>query len=199
MGRRSLSYENIMKTAIKMVEQKGFNNFSLRELATELQVQPSSLYNHIRGINEIQKAVGLYGIQEMEKGLTEASRGRSMEQALKKMALWYRDYAKNNPELYQAVIGLQMSEDEELKSALKRIVAPIIRVISEKVKEKEHIIHFERAFRSMLHGFISLEMTGYMNRLEIGPEDSFLFMVEQFIDSIGKEGESSGRQGVRTL
>lgn len=136
MSRRSLSYESIMKTAIKLVEQKGFNNFSLRELAAELQVQPSSLYNHIRGINEIQKAVGLYGIHEMEKGLTEASRGRSMEQALKKMALWYRDYAKNNPELYQAVIGLQMSEDEELKNALKRIVAPIIRVISEKVKEK---------------------------------------------------------------
>ena len=74
MSRRSLSYESIMKTAIKLVEQKGFNNFSLRELAAELQVQPSSLYNHIRGINEIQKAVGLYGIHEMEKGLTEASR-----------------------------------------------------------------------------------------------------------------------------
>ena len=62
MGRRGLNAEVIMEAAIELVEEKGYRNFSMRELAARLGVQPASLYNHVNGIEEVNTAVGMHGI-----------------------------------------------------------------------------------------------------------------------------------------
>ncbi len=72
MGRRGLNAEVIMEAAIELVEEKGYRNFSMRELAARLGVQPASLYNHVNGIEEVNTAVGMHGITELEKALKQA-------------------------------------------------------------------------------------------------------------------------------
>ena len=72
MGRKGLNTEVIAEAAIGLVEEKGYRNFSMRELAARLGVQPASLYNHVNGIEAVYTAVGLHGISILEKALEQA-------------------------------------------------------------------------------------------------------------------------------
>ena len=91
MGRRGLNAEVIMEAAIELVEEKGYRNFSMRELAARLGVQPASLYNHVNGIEEVNTAVGMHGITELEKALEQAYTYSDFTEALGIMADAYRN------------------------------------------------------------------------------------------------------------
>ena len=93
MGRRGLNAEVIMEAAIELVEEKGYRNFSMRELAARLGVQPASLYNHVNGIEEVNTAVGMHGITELEKALKQAYTYSDFTEALGIMADAYRKFA----------------------------------------------------------------------------------------------------------
>lgn len=47
----------IIETAAKLIKQKGFENTSMRDLASELDMEASSLYNHISSKDEILKTI----------------------------------------------------------------------------------------------------------------------------------------------
>ena len=53
MPRKGISRTDIMNMALELVIEKGYENFSVRELAAKLDIKPASLYNHIDGIEEI--------------------------------------------------------------------------------------------------------------------------------------------------
>lgn len=118
MGRKGLNTEVIAEAAIELVEEKGYRNFSMRELAARLGVQPASLYNHVNGIEAVHKAVGLHGISILEKALEQAYGYQDFVEALFIMADAYRKFAKDSPELYQAVIEMRTSENEELRQSI---------------------------------------------------------------------------------
>ncbi len=189
MSRKGLKIERIIEAAIEMVEEYGYRKFSLRELAGKLNVQPSSLYNHVSGIEEINISVGMHGIHLLEKALVDASRGKETEDALYDIATAYRSFANKNPELYHAVIELQTSNNEILKYELHKIVQPFIAVIEKKINNKGTIVHLQRFFRSALHGFVSLEKEGYMKYGEINNDKSFQFIVQGLINMV-KESET---------
>ncbi len=193
MARKGLKYEDIIMAAVALVEEKGFSNFSLRELAGKLGVQPSSLYNHVGGIQELNMAVGLYGIEQMEHMLMSAIEGRSMAEALLAMATAYRSFARSNPELYEALIELRMNADPNMRAALLRIVKPFFIVFRKEIQDESLVLHLQRSFRSMLHGMVALENTGHMTCSDVDSEESFYFMVNQFIEMV-KRGNFNGCQ-----
>ncbi|HWJ78353.1 MAG TPA: helix-turn-helix domain-containing protein, partial [Niallia sp.] len=63
--KKGLTINTIIETATKLVEEKGYNNFSLRELAGRLNVKAASLYYHISGVDDITKAVGELASERM--------------------------------------------------------------------------------------------------------------------------------------
>lgn len=189
MSRKGLKNEKIIEAAIEMVEEHGYRKFSLRELASKLKVQPSSLYNHVSGIEEINISVGMHGIHLLEKALVDASNGKETEEALYDIAIAYRSFANKNPELYHAVIELQTSNNEILKHELHKMVQPFIAIIEKKINDKETVVHMQRFFRSTLHGFVSLEKEGYLKYEEVNNNKSFQFMVQGLINMV-KESET---------
>nr|WP_312579815.1 TetR/AcrR family transcriptional regulator [Sedimentibacter sp.] len=184
MSRKGLKNEKIIEAAIEMVEEYGYRKFSLRELAGKLNVQPSSLYNHVSGIEEINIAVGMHGIHLLEKALVDASMGKETEEALCDIANAYRNFANKNPELYHAVIELQTSGNELLKHELHKIIQPFIVVIEKHIRDKAAVVHLQRFFRSTLHGFVSLEKEGYLKYGEVNNDESFEFMVQGLINMV---------------
>ena len=178
MGRKGLNTEVIAEAAIELVEEKGYRNFSMRELAARLGVQPASLYNHVNGIEAVHKAVGLHGISVLEKALEQAYGYQDFVEALFIMADAYRKFAKDSPELYQAVIEMRTSENEELRQSIQRIIHPFLVLIGREVKDPEKVVHFQRMMRSALHGFVSLEREGYLTYELTDSSASFRFMVE---------------------
>ena len=189
MGRKGLNTEVIAEAAIELVEEKGCRNFSMRELAARLGVQPASLYNHVNGIEAVHKAVGLHGISILEKALEQAYGYQDFVEALFIMADAYRKFAKDSPELYQAVIEMRTSENEELRQSIQRIIHPFLVLIGREVKDPEKVVHFQRMMRSALHGFVSLEREGYLTYELTDSSASFRFMVENLAGLILREGE----------
>ena len=59
MPKKGLSSGEILEAAERLVQERGYDHFSLRELAARLEVKPASLYNHIGDIDELNTAVAL--------------------------------------------------------------------------------------------------------------------------------------------
>ena len=197
MGRKGLNTEVIAEAAIGLVEEKGYRNFSMRELAARLGVQPASLYNHVNGIEAVYTAVGLHGISILEKALEQAYGFQDFTEALLVMAKAYRGFAKDSPELYQAVIEMRTSENEELRQNIQRIIHPFLVLIGRVVEDQEKVVHFQRMMRSALHGFVSLEREGYLTYELTDSNASFHFMVESLAGLIMRAGEKENHDSSR--
>ena len=51
MAKRNLSLEKILSCAAERIDRTGRNDVSLGELAEDLGVQPSALYNHVQNLD----------------------------------------------------------------------------------------------------------------------------------------------------
>ena len=105
------------------------------------------------------------------------------------MALAYRQFAKENPELYKIFIRSASLEDPKLSETGRTIVTVIYKVLQPYHCNQEDLLHFTRGFRSALHGFVSLEAAGFFLG-EADMNESFFRMVKgcfMLLDNIGKE------------
>lgn len=191
MARRGLSSEQIIQAAVALVEQGGYERFSIRELAQRLGVQPSSLYNHIAGIDEVTVAVGMEAAVRMNRLLTEAASGLEPEAAFLAAARAYRSFALANPELYKALMRMPAAQNDELTRASMMGIAPLRQIIQQLLPNQPERLHATRAVRAALHGYVSLEQAGFLHLGELSPEESFDAMVQGFVRALER---GPGRQ-----
>ena len=58
MRGKGLSAEAITDAAFELLVEKGYGNYTVRDLAVRLNVRAASLYNHIGGVESINQEVG---------------------------------------------------------------------------------------------------------------------------------------------
>ena len=73
MARAGLDKETVIRKAAELANEIGYDKITLKLLADHLNIQPPSLYNHIKGIEELQKEIMLFGWRQMDKALTGAA------------------------------------------------------------------------------------------------------------------------------
>ena len=113
MKGKGLSPELIADTASRLISEKGLDNFSVRELAVRLNVKAASLYNHISGVEDINRAVGQLAVNRLNEALEKAVSGLSRDEAVRALSHAYRRFVKENPDLYRTIIGLPLLDDSE--------------------------------------------------------------------------------------
>ncbi|HWK23197.1 MAG TPA: TetR/AcrR family transcriptional regulator [Ureibacillus sp.] len=176
--KKGLTINTIIETATKLVEEKGYNNFSLRELAGRLNVKAASLYYHISGVDDITKAVGELASERMNQAFESATKGKERDAAVSALAHAYRKYVKENPELYLAIMGVPLSDDKDLSEQRMRTISPIYEIMGQYRISKEEIMHCQRIFRSTLHGFTMLEASGFFQAQDTNVDESFDFLIQ---------------------
>ena len=191
MTKRCLSRAGIIQAAITLTEQSGYESYSLRELANVLHVQPSSLYNHVSGIEEIRIEVGMEAIKRLEAMLRAAAADKPMNRAIADMSRAYCIFAQENPGLYQTLIALKIDGSEQLRAELPRIITPFIEVISQSHLPDEAVTHLHRMLRCLLHGYLTLSHSGFLSHGQICAEESFTFFLEAFSSIIQNRKEIS--------
>lgn len=179
-NRKRLNLDAILNVSAELAEEKGLENVTLNQVADRLGIKSPSLYNHVSGISELSKDLAKLAIQRLEEAIRDAAVGRSKTQALKEIAIAYRKFAKENPELYKAILRLPACEDEKLKESAHAVVRIIYQVMEPYHYSEEDTIHFVRAFRSALHGFISLEDAGFF-KSAIDVDESYSRLINGFI------------------
>jgi AcrR family transcriptional regulator len=185
MKGKGLTLELIVATATKLIEEKGYENFSLRELSARLNVKAASLYNHISSVDDINREVGLFAVNRMNEILSKAVGNKIRDEALSALADAYRQFAKDNQELYRTIFALPILDTGNGLRDIGKTNLDIIRKILEQYTLPDKTItNYMRSFRSALHGFVLLETAGYFTRMAVAADESYRFMITAAVEHI---------------
>lgn len=187
--KRGLDTKTILSTAAELAEEKGLESVSLLQVANRLGVKSPSLYNHLNGFQELSTGLAKLALTKLESAVRNAAVGRSKGNALTAIAFAYRGFAKENPELYKAILRFPDYRDSGVQEAGHAVVRILYQVMEPYHYSKENTIHFIRGFRSALHGFISLEEAGFFQGTEADVDKSYEQLVTRFLSTltIGEE------------
>lgn len=181
---KGLSRSVIIEAAAESVRKNPFQQISVNELARTLGVKPASLYNHIASAEDIRTEVGLYAAGKLIRETREAVSGKKRQEALMAFAKAYRAYEWENPGLYFYIIHLHDAEDSRLREAAASVIQPIIEILTEYGLTQAQICHWQRVYRSMMHGFIVQQRHGYFTNPQADSQQSYEIGIQCVIDGI---------------
>jgi AcrR family transcriptional regulator len=188
--KRGLNSQTILNAAAELAEEKGLDNVSLLQVAEKLGVKSPSLYNHLSGLQELSSGIAKLAISRLEDTIRSAAVGRSKDESLMAIASAYRKFAKENSELYKAILRFPDYNDSSVQEAGHAVVRILYQVMEPYRYSKEETIHFVRGFRSALHGFVSLEEAGFFQSTEVDVDESYEQLVSRLISTIHTEEDA---------
>jgi AcrR family transcriptional regulator len=170
----------VVRAAAALADAAGGREVTLAELATRLGVRTPSLYNHIPGQEGLRRELALLGTRELGQRLGRAAMGQAGDDAILSLAHAYRAFAKEHPGLYAASLRAPQPTDTEHVAAGEEILSVLRAVLESYGLRDEAATHAIRGLRSVLHGFVSLELAGGF-ALPLDLDESFVRLVRVFI------------------
>jgi AcrR family transcriptional regulator len=145
-------------------------------------IQPPSFYKHFKSKEALFSELKLQSLQDLLEVLTRVTVGVSGEDALRSFAHAFRRFAKENHVQYLTTVRPDQS-DPEVEEVSRRILDVTARLFSSFQFSNDTLIHQTRFLRSLLHGFISLEIAGGFG-LPLSIEKSFEMMLAGFFTQL---------------
>lgn len=198
MSRRAgLDHEAVVEAAAKLVDEEGIDQLSLGHLAERLDIRTPSLYNHVSGLAGLKHDLALYCLRDLLNHATRATIGKSRAEAIVALADAYRSFARKTPGRY--TLTQQAPDPGDLESqALAQQVVDVVRAILVPYRlSDEDAIHAIRGLRSIVHGFVSLEVTGGFG-LPVDLDASFNWLINVFVAGLDQPSITGNKQRVAT-
>lgn len=161
-----LSREGIVDGALTFLDREGWDSLTINALATQLGTKGPSLYNHVDSLEDLRRAVRIRVIDDIITMLNRVGEGRARDDAVLVMAGAYRSYAHHHPGRYSAFTRMPLGGDDPEYTAVTRVRAPVIAVLSSYGLQGEEAFYAALEFWSAMHGFVLLEMTGVMDEID---------------------------------
>jgi AcrR family transcriptional regulator len=157
---RRVTTEVVITAAEAVVDRAGWDALTMTALAAEVGVQTPSLYNHVDGLDDVRRRLGLLGIRDLAETVRAATMGRADDDALIAMAGAFRDYVHRHPGRYLAQSDLARGDDADYVAEAARAAEAALAVLAGYGLAGDDA---ERALHGMwatIHGFVMLEITG---------------------------------------
>jgi AcrR family transcriptional regulator len=190
--RTRLTKTSVIQAAAELIQEEGQGALTLNRLAEKLDIRTPSLYNHVDGLPGLQRDLAVMYARQLADRLGAAAIGKSGVELFMAVAQAFRDYVKENPGLYVSTLlasGRQEGQDKNLEHEEERALNVGLAVMASIGLQGEDAVHALRAFRSMVHGFVTLEVAGGFG-LPADCDESFRRMVQALI--AGLPGVSVG-------
>jgi AcrR family transcriptional regulator len=158
--RVGLTHDRVVEEAGVLADEVGLGNLTLVALAQRLGVRQPSLYKHIASMADLHRSLGLQAKNEIGQVLARSAAGRHRGDALLAMSHDYRAWAQAHPARYEAAQQPAPEDDTEQWAASWRAMDIIGAVLAAYGLAEDDLIDAIRAYRSALHGFITLEALG---------------------------------------
>ncbi|MCZ8344014.1 MAG: TetR-like C-terminal domain-containing protein [Leptospira sp.] len=176
-GTPTVTRDLIVSKALNLVKEEGLSSLTLANVAKKLKIRTPSLYNHIQDLETLKFEIRKESLQLFLEYLqiSQQSNG-SKKNKIQTVISAYRSFAKEFPHLYELTLP-----STEMDPVLKPIGDSILDLVSQSLgvaKLDESSIHKIRILRSVLHGFIDLELRGGFGKSE-SVEESFLILIDQ--------------------
>ena len=161
MSSKGLTKEIIVAEAVRFIEESGASTVSLHELARRLKIKTPSLYNHIKNTKELQYEIFRYAIDKFVANQNAATAGKEKDAAVMAFAEAYHTFATDNKGLYRLIMSMPQDNDDTKKEMATPLLHTAVKLLSDYGLSAETTAHWQRVFRSILHGFVSQEDLGY--------------------------------------
>lgn len=153
MARAGLDKNVVVEKAAWLANEIGFEAITMKILADSLKVQPPSLYNHVKGLDDLQYELMLYGWRQMEERMMSAAVGVSGYDAWEAICRAFYRYATENPGVFGAMLWYNKYENDETREVTERIFSICAKVTATLHISEENCNHLIRTFRAFLEGF----------------------------------------------
>ena len=186
--RTRLDKAAVVQAAVEILNAEGLQALTLSRLAEELGIQTPSLYNHVDGLAGLQQDLAILNAKLLADRLSTAAMGKSGAELFMEAAQAFRAYVKEYPGLYMSTLrssGVQEVMDKELQQEEERTMNVGLVVMASLGQKGEDAIHGLRAFRSMVHGFATLEGAGGFG-LPQDCDESFRRLVQALVAGLQK-------------
>src|SRR6266852_1949761 len=190
--RAGLDRSTVVEAAARLVDEEGIEQLTLGRLAERLGVRTPSLYNHVAGLPGLKHDLTLYCLHDVLDRILRATVGKSRAEAIFALATAYRAYARETPGRYALTLQAPDPGDQELQAIARQLVDVIRAVLAPYRLSEEDAIHAIRGIRSLVHGFISLEVAGGFG-LPVDLDASFHWLIKLFIAGLDRPTENEAR------
>lgn len=196
MPRAGLSQDAVVTLGLSVVDDggpTGFADLTLSAVAARAGVAVPSLYKHVKGLVGLRRGVARVCVDQLTEVVDHAAAGLTSTDALWAMAESTRAFAAAYPGRYYATQGESWANDPDatdVRDAGARTVAVIAAGVTAIGVPPEHTVDAVRAFRSLVHGFVVLELEGGFGM----PEDvsaSFRYAVDALGAGFSAQARSS--------
>ena len=160
MPRAGLNTDRVVAAAAELADEAGPGQLTLAALAARLGVRQPSLYKHVASLDALQQLIAMRGKAEFGDVLGQAAIGLARDDAVVAMAHAWRAWALDHPGRYQIAQRAPAPGDTDHQAVADRAVQVVAAVMAGYGLDGDDSIDAIRAFRSALHGFVSLEANG---------------------------------------
>lgn len=187
MARAGLDKNIVVEKAAELANQIGIENIQLKTLAEYLNIQSPSLYNHIKGLDDLRYELMLYGWRNMEEHIVEASKVNVGYAAWEASCWAFYTYATENPGVFSAMLWYNKYQDDETQKVTERLFSTLFEVSISLGISEEKFNHLIRTFRAFLEGFCLL-VNNHSFGHTLPVEDSFKLSLQVLIDGMKELG-----------
>ena len=187
--RVGLDRATVIEAAAKLVDEEGIAQLSLGHLAERLGIRTPSLYNHVAGLPGLKHDLAIYCLRDLIDRITRATIGKSRTEAIVALAHAYRAYAREAPGRYALTLQAPDPDDREVQAIAQQTVDVVRAVLAPYKLSEEEAIHAIRSLRSIVHGFISLEVAGGFG-MPVDLDASFQWHVNLFVAGLEQKART---------
>ncbi|MCE5211378.1 MAG: TetR/AcrR family transcriptional regulator [Deltaproteobacteria bacterium] len=193
----------ILDTALNIIIEEGFNNLSVRKIASRLGITATTIYNYYTSKDEINLMIRIRGFEKLYDLLTKRSVAlKEIEDKYKAMIRAYVEFGLTYPSYYDIMFNLHTPKYldyvgteieplayQEKQNALKCIslfIEPVKAYIPGRGKKKDKFVLYQVVkFWADLHGLVTLTNSRLFHEV-LDDVDSFVKersseMIENFI------------------
>ncbi len=190
MTKRFLSRELIVSVAFQMIDESGTDAFSIRQLASRLGVQVSSLYNHIKNEYDLLLEVAKLTAAMYTDYIQESVAGLPIDEATHKAGDGFRNFMKEHKYLYELMLDPRWIGEPEFDKAIENFSNPIYLILQQYgVTDKSKMDHLYIAMKVVTHGFSTLDSLGVFDNLSVDTTESYHMMIQSVIDTMKEIGK----------
>ncbi len=187
--RRKQTVETILSAALKELAHGGIRDLSLRNIAASLDLAPNAIYRYFSDRRALEAALANEAARQLELALRKAADGREPVTAIRKMSSAYIKFARDNPHLYEAMMGLHApGHDATSHQSLWTFTVEQV----QRIAGSDRAAQASVALWAFLHGAVALEAAQVLG--EIKPASGLEFGFEAWLMAV-----STHREPIDTL
>lgn len=163
--RPRLDQEAVVAAAEALVDEHGYDALTMTSLAGALDTRVSSLYNHVANLEDLRSVIQIRAMKLLGREVRTAAMGRTGADGIRALSVAYRDFAQRYPHRYSAMTRTPIDREGYFAATADAAEAIAVMVRSAGVPE-DRLLQTQLALFAALHGYVSLEVTGFFGRLD---------------------------------